>query len=331
MKVCVMGGAGYIGSHAVLELLKHGNEVVVIDNLSTGNEKNILEGSEFYIGDITVKEDLVNIFKKECSEKTFDVIMHFAGKLVVPESVTNPLAYYFNNVEGVRIMLEVMTEFNVKNVVFSSTAAVYGVPSKEVCEEDDYLIPINPYGETKLACEKLLKWVAEAHNLNYGIFRYFNVAGADESLKVGYNYDKEVITHLIPIVAEVALGIRDKLKIYGDDYNTSDGTCIRDYLHVSDLARAHILGAKYLIENNKSFTINLGSNNGFSVKQIVEETNKIKKIDYVIEPRREGDPDKLIASNKKAKEIIDWKPKYTLEDIITSEIRYRQIFRKKQM
>ncbi len=321
MKVCVIGGAGYIGSHAVYELIRDGNEVVVIDNLSTGLKEMVHKDAKFYLGDITKKEQLVDIFDEECSKKPFDVVMHFAAKLIVPESVEQPLEYYYNNVEGVRVMLDVMKEFGIRNVVFSSTAAVYGEPTKPICEEEDPTIPINPYGSTKLASEGMIKWVCKAYDMNYCIFRYFNVAGADESGSIGLKKDN--FTHLVPIVVQTALKIRDKMYVYGDDYDTKDGTCIRDYIHVSDLARAHVLGAKYLVENNKSLLVNLGSNEGYSVKEVIDEVSKINPVNYEIAERREGDPAKLIASNKKAKELLGWVPKYSLTDIIKSDINFR--------
>lgn len=321
MKVCVIGGAGYIGSHAVYELIRDNNEVVVIDNLSTGLRKAVHKDAKFYEGDITVKEDLVRIFEAECSKKPFDVVMHFAAKLIVPESVSMPLEYYHNNVEGLRIMLEVMKEFNIKNVVFSSTAAVYGEPVHEVCSEDDRTKPINPYGATKLACEEMIKWVSAAYGMNYCIFRYFNVAGADKSLEIGL--EKDNLTHLVPITIQTALGIREKMQVYGNDYDTKDGTCVRDYIHVSDLAYAHVLGAKYISENNKSILVNLGSNEGYTVKEVIDEVSKIRHVNYEYVERRAGDPAKLIASNSKAKEILGWTPKYTLKDIIETDMAFR--------
>lgn len=326
MKVCVIGGAGYIGSHAVYELIRAGHEVIVIDNLSTGLKEMIHEDAKFYLGDITKKEELVDVFKKECSVRPFDVVMHFAAKLIVPESVTHPLEYYHNNVEGVRIMLEVMTEFDIKNVVFSSTAAVYGNPIKTVCEEDDPTEPINPYGDSKLASEKMIKWVCAAYDMNYCIFRYFNVAGADPSLKIGLKKDN--LTHLIPVTIQTALGIRDKMVVFGDDYDTPDGTCVRDYIHVSDLARAHVLGAEYLTKNHKSLLVNLGSNEGYSVKEVIQEVEKEYPVNYEIVGRRQGDPAKLIASNKKAKELLGWVPKYTLHDMIETDLGFRKQFMK---
>lgn len=321
MKVCVIGGAGYIGSHAVYELIRDGQEVVVIDNLSTGRKEMVHKNAKFYLGDITDETSLTDIFKVECELKKFDVVMHFAAKLIVPESIEQPLEYYYNNVEGVRIMLSVMKDFNIKNVVFSSTAAVYGEPEKDICEEDDKTNPINPYGETKLADEKLIKWVCERYNMNYCIFRYFNVAGADESLEIGLNKDN--LTHIIPVTVQTALKIRDKMTVFGNDYDTKDGTCVRDYIHVSDLAYAHVLGAKYLVDNNKSLLVNLGSNEGYSVLEIIKEVEKYYPVNYEIGKRRAGDPAKIVASNTKAKEILGWSPKKTLSDIIKSDIDYR--------
>ncbi|NLV90757.1 MAG: UDP-glucose 4-epimerase GalE [Tenericutes bacterium] len=319
MKVLVIGGAGYIGSHAVYELIRDNNEVIVMDNLSTGKENMIHKSAKFYLGDITKKEDLDKVFD---SEKNIDVVMHFAAKLIVPESVKMPLEYYYNNVEGVRLMLDAMIRYGVKNVVFSSTAAVYGEPIKPICEEDDITLPINPYGASKLATENMIKWVCNAYNMNYCIFRYFNVAGADKSLDIGL--DKDNLTHLIPIVTQTILGIRNKMKVFGDDYDTPDGTCIRDYIHVTDLALAHILGAKYILNNNKSILVNLGSNNGYSVKEVIDAASIYGKVNYEIVERREGDPAKLIASNSKAKDLLGWIPKYTLDDMIKTDLEFRR-------
>jgi len=322
MKVCVIGGAGYIGSHAVYELIRDGHEVVVIDNLSTGLKEMVHRDAKFYLGDITKKEELTNIFKTECDIKPFDVVMHFAAKLIVPESLDQPLEYYHNNVEGVRIMLEVMTEHNIKNVVFSSTAAVYGEPEKDLCEETDKTNPVNPYGETKLASEKLIKWVCKKYDMNYCIFRYFNVAGADESLEIGLKKDN--LTHLIPVTIQTALGMREKMIVFGDDYDTRDGSCIRDYIHVSDLAYAHVLGAKYLVKNHKSLLVNLGSNEGYTVKEVISEVEKYMPVNYVIGERRPGDPAKIVASNTKAKDLLGWSPKKTLSDMIRTDMDFRK-------
>ncbi len=322
MKALVIGGAGYIGSHAVYELIRDNHEVVIMDNLSTGERSFVHDDATFYLGDITKKEDLVRVFSDECKKKPFDVVMHFAAKLIVPESMKEPLAYYHNNVEGVRLMLETMVEFNIKNIVFSSTAAVYGNPDKYICEEEDITIPINPYGDSKLASEKMIKWISNAYNMNYCIFRYFNVAGADESLKIGLK--KDTLTHLIPVCVQTMLGVRDKMIVFGNDFDTKDGTGVRDYIHVSDLAYAHVLGAKYVFENNTSILLNLGSNEGYSVKEVIDEVCKFGKVNYEIGPRREGDPAKLIASNDKAKKILGWTPKRDLTDIIKSDIDFRK-------
>lgn len=322
MKVCVIGGAGYIGSHAVYELIRDNNEVVVIDNLSTGDKRFVHKNAKFYLGDITKEEQLSEIFKKECDIKPFDVVMHFAAKLIVPESLEMPLEYYYNNVEGVRIMLKTMVKYNIKNVMFSSTAAVYGNTGSEPCTEESTTNPENPYGDSKLACEKLIKWVCKRYDMNYCIFRYFNVAGADKSLEIGLFKDN--LTHLIPIVIQTALGIRKEMTVYGDDYETRDGSCIRDYIHVSDLANAHVLGAKYLVNNNKSLLCNLGSNKGYTVLEVIKEVEKIMPVNYKVGPRRPGDPAIVLASNTKAKELLGWTPKYGLKDIIESDMNFRK-------
>lgn len=317
MRVLVVGGAGYIGSHTVYELIKDGQEVVILDNLSSGYMDLVHPKAKFYKGDIRHKEDIINVFKQE----KIDVVMHFAAKIIVPESVEIPLEYYYNNVEGVRILLEVMNEFNVKKIVFSSTAAVYG-EAAGVCHEDDVTKPINPYGETKLTTEKMIKWVSEAHGFNFVIFRYFNVAGADESLKIGLMKDQ--LTHLIPVAIQGIIGIRDHLTIYGNDYPTKDGTCVRDYIHVSDLAYAHVLGARYLAAGGASETMNLGSNAGYTVLEVAQAVNEIAPLKTVIGPRRAGDPAELIASNDKAKRILGWSPKFNLNDIVRSDYLYRK-------
>lgn len=317
MRVLVVGGAGYIGSHTVYELIKDGHEVVVLDNLSSGYQDLVHPEAIFYFGDIRKKEEVSAVFTKE----KIDVVMHFAAKIVVPESVKEPLDYYYNNVEGVRILLEVMNSYKVKKIVFSSTAAVYGEASG-VCYEDSPTKPINPYGETKLACEQMIKWTASAYGFSYVIFRYFNVAGADDSLKIGLKKDQ--LTHLIPLAIQAVLGIRDQLTIFGDDYPTQDGTCVRDYIHVSDLAYAHVLGAKHLLDGGKSEIMNLGSNDGFSVLEVAKTVNEIVPLKYGFGPRRDGDPAALVASNEKAKNLLNWKPKRTLKDMIISDLNYRK-------
>lgn len=322
MKVCVIGGAGYIGSHTVYELIDDGHEVVVIDNLSTGQKEAVHKEAKLLIGDITNFEQLDDLISKEQKEGPFDAVMHFAAKIVVPESVEQPLEYYHNNVEGVRVMLAVMAKHGIKNVIFSSTAAVYGQPEHGVCHESDETKPINPYGETKLASEKMIQWVANAHDMNYCIFRYFNVAGAHDSLEIGLNRD--ALTHIIPITVQTALKIRESMDIFGDDYDTKDGTCVRDYIHVSDLAYAHVLGMKYIVNENKSGIFNLGSSTGYSVKEVVDEVSKYAPVNYKMGPRRAGDPAMLIASADKAKETLGFETKRDLAKIINSDIKYRE-------
>lgn len=322
MRVLVVGGAGYIGSNTVNELIKDNQEVIILDNLSSGYMDLVHPKAKFYLGDIRIKSDIERVFKAE----KIDVVMHFAAKIIVPESVKLPLEYYYNNVEGVRVLLEVMKENDVKKIVFSSTAAVYGEASG-VCYETSETKPINPYGETKLACEKLISWVANAHDFKYVIFRYFNVAGADPSMTFGLMKDQ--LTHLIPVAIQGILGIREKLMIYGNDYPTKDGTCIRDYIHVSDLAYAHVLGAHYLMNGGASEIMNLGSNKGFSVLEVAKAVNEIAPLKIEIGPRRDGDPAELIASNEKARTLLHWEPKYTLKDIVNHDYQYRQKLSKK--
>ncbi|MDR1285588.1 MAG: UDP-glucose 4-epimerase GalE [Campylobacteraceae bacterium] len=321
MKVCVVGGAGYIGSHTVYELIDAGHEVVVVDNLSTGLKEAVHKEALFYEGDITDFASLDKIVADESRKKPFDVVMHFAAKIVVPESVKNPSLYYYNNVEGVRTLLDVMVKHNIKNIIFSSTAAVYGEAKDGVCSEESETKPINPYGETKLTSEKMIGWFANAYDMNYCIFRYFNVAGAHKTLEIGLLRDN--LTHIVPVTIQTALGIREKLTVFGTDYDTLDGTCVRDYVHVSDIAYAHVLGMKHIVEKNVSEIINLGSNQGFSVKNIINEVEKHYPVNYEYGARREGDPAKLIASNERAKEILGWMPKRDLSDIILSDLKFR--------
>jgi len=323
MKVLVVGGAGYIGSHTTYELIRAGHEVVVLDNLSTGSATNIHPQAKFVWGDIRRKLDITSVLETEAEAGApIDVAMHFAAKLIVPESVTQPLAYYENNVEGLRCMLEALVECDVRNVVFSSTAAVYGEPKTSECREGDPTEPINPYGETKLACEKMIKWVAAAHGLNYCILRYFNVAGADASLEIGL--DKDQLTHLVPLIMQAALGLRDKLSIFGNDYDTPDGTCIRDYIHVTDLALAHVLGAEYILANNSNLLANLGSGTGFSVKEVVDAALELFDVPYEYTARRPGDPAKLIADISRAREVLGWEPQYDLTAILRSDYDFRK-------
>ncbi|PMC37537.1 UDP-glucose 4-epimerase GalE [Bacillus sp. UMB0899] len=306
MAVLVCGGAGYIGSHTVSELLDRNEEVVVVDNLQKGHLPAVLEGAKLYKGDLRDEAFLKSVFQ----ENEIEAVIHFAADSLVGESVEKPLQYYENNVYGTMCLLKVMTEFNVKKIVFSSTAATYGEAENIPIVETDPTVPTNPYGETKLAVEKMLKWSEQAYGLKYVVLRYFNVAGAHMKGKLGEDHDPE--THLIPIILQVALGDREKIMIFGDDYKTEDGTCIRDYIHVTDLADAHILAIEKLRKENTSATYNLGNGNGFSVKEVIETARKVTghPIPAEVAPRRAGDPAVLIASSEKAIKELGWKPKY---------------------
>jgi UDP-glucose 4-epimerase len=315
MAILVCGGAGYIGSHAVSELLDRNEDVIVVDNLQKGHKQAVLEGAKLYTGDLRDEAFLKNVFQ----ENEIEAVIHFAADSLVGESVELPLQYYENNVYGTMCLLKVMAEFDVKKIVFSSTAATYGEAENIPIVETDPTVPTNPYGETKLAVEKMLKWSQQAYGLNYVVLRYFNVAGAHMDGKLGEDHQPE--THLIPIILQVALGSREKIMMFGDDYHTADGTCIRDYIHVTDLANAHILAIEKLRKENKSATYNLGNGNGFSVKEVIETARKVTghPIPAEVAPRRAGDPAILIASSEKAMAELGWKPKYAdLHTIIES-------------
>ncbi len=321
MSVLVLGGAGYIGSHAVYQLIDQGYKVVVIDNLQTGHEQAIHPQATFYKGDIREREFLTSVFQREKIEG----VLHFAANSLVGESMEKPLMYFDNNVYGTQVLLEVMNEFDVKNIVFSSTAATYGDQKIMPITEDTPTSPTNAYGETKLTMEKMLKWCSGAYGMKYVALRYFNVAGARPTGEVGEDHTPE--THLIPLVLQVALEQREFISVFGDDYDTPDGTCIRDYVHVEDLIAAHILALKYLENGGESNVFNLGSNQGFSVLEIIETARKITghSIPEKIVARRAGDPAKLIASSQKAKEVLEWSPKRTnIEQIIEDAWSWHQ-------
>ncbi|WP_252237953.1 UDP-glucose 4-epimerase GalE [Clostridium sp. VAP51] len=315
MSFLVLGGAGYIGSHAVNQLIDNNYDVVVVDNLQTGHEEAINKKAKFYKGDIREKEFFKDVFEKEHIEGVF----HFAANSIVGESMKEPLMYFNNNVYGMQILLEVMNEFDVKNIVFSSTAATYGEPKKIPITEEMETYPTNTYGETKLTMEKMMKWCDKAYGMKYVALRYFNVAGAKENGAIGEDHNPE--THLIPIILQVALGKREYITIFGDDYDTNDGTCVRDYVHVEDLIEAHILAMKYLINGGKSDVFNLGSSQGFSVKEIVDATRIVTNLSIPekIGERRVGDPSKLIASSDKARKILGWNPSRTNIDRIIND------------
>ncbi|WP_054739928.1 UDP-glucose 4-epimerase GalE [Cellulosilyticum ruminicola] len=315
MKILVVGGAGYIGSHAVKQLLEKRIEVVVIDNLATGHIESIPENVPFYQVDIRYKDELKAVFEKE----KVDGVIHFAANSLVGESMTNPLKYYNNNVCGTQTLLEVLVEAHVKYIVFSSTAATYGDIKTMPITEDMTTCPTNTYGETKLAIEKMLKWTCAAHDLNYVCLRYFNVAGADINGLIGEAHTTE--THLIPLILQVPLGQREFITVFGNDYPTNDGTCIRDYIHVTDLVDAHILALNYLMKGGESNIFNLGSNTGYSVLEMIEAAREVTghPIPLKLGERRSGDPALLIASSQKAKDVLGWEPQFTdIKGIIAS-------------
>lgn len=315
MSILVLGGAGYIGSHTVYRLIESGKKVVIVDNLQTGFKKLIHPEATFYHGDLRDKKFLNTVFDQE----NIEGIIHFAANSLVGVSMKEPLEYYNNNVYGMIILLEVMKKHGVKHIVFSSTAATYGEPKQIPIKEDDETKPTNPYGETKLAMEKLMKWCSMAYGMNFVALRYFNACGAHPNGKIGELHDPE--THLIPLILQVPLGIRDTIYVYGNDYDTPDGTCIRDYIHVLDLANAHIKALEYLKKENQSNIFNLGNGEGYSVLEIINATKKVTNlpINVTIDKRRPGDPARLIANNAKAKEILGWQPEYTdIEEIISS-------------
>jgi len=320
MAILVTGGAGYIGSHTVAALLERGDEVVVIDSLQTGHKEALL-GGKLYEGDLRDKE----LLKKLFAENQIEGVIHFAANSLVGESMQNPGKYYDNNMYGTLCLLEAMNEAGVRRIVFSSTAATYGEPEKTPIEETDRTEPTNVYGETKLMMERMIRWYDRVLNVRYVALRYFNAAGAHESGKIGEDHRPE--THLIPIVLQTALGQRSHISVFGEDYPTEDGTCIRDYLHVSDLADAHLRAIDYLKNDGKSDVFNLGSGSGFSVREIIETARKVtgKEIPVQTEPRRAGDPAILIASSQKAREVLGWTPaRENIETIIASAWNWHQ-------
>lgn len=313
MSILVCGGAGYIGSHTVKELLNKGYDVLAVDSLETGHKSAVDKRAKLFIGNLMDELFMDSVFK----QNEIEAVIDFAAYSLVGESVTNPLKYFENNVCGTLALLKKMKEYNVKYIVFSSTAATYGEPKNIPILECDKTVPTNPYGESKLIVEKMLRWFDEAYGIKYCALRYFNAAGAHISGEIGEDHSPE--THLIPIILQVALGKRKKISIFGDDYDTQDGTCIRDYIHVTDLADAHILALEKIKKENKSAVYNLGNGKGFSVKEVIEMTRKVtgKEIPEEIAPRRPGDPSILIASSEKVTEQLQWRPKYdSLEKII---------------
>jgi UDP-glucose 4-epimerase len=310
--VLVTGGAGYIGSHAVLALRDAGYPVAVIDNLTTGFRFAIPEDVQFYHGDIEDADLLAEIFRREGTR----AIMHFAGSIVVPESVENPLKYYHNNTAKSRALIEAAVMNGVSHFIFSSTAATYGVPEGERVSEDSPQVPINPYGWSKLMTERMLADTAAAHTLNYCALRYFNVAGADPEGRSGQS--TAGATHLIKVAVEAVLGKREYVSVYGTDYDTPDGTGVRDYIHVSDLAAAHVHALEALIaEPTRSLQMNCGYGRGFSVLEVLDAVDRLTNnpIERRIEPRRAGDPANLVSDNARIMQTLPWRPRY--DDLAT--------------
>ncbi len=311
-KILITGGAGYIGSHIVNLLGSSDHEMIIYDDLSTGRRASVVAG-KLIVGELEDIEKLEDLIEKE----NFDACIHFAGSIIVPESVTNPLKYYNNNTQNTLDLLNLCTEYGINKFIFSSTAAVYGEPEGGVCTEETPQNPINPYGRTKLMTEWMLQDIAAAHkDFEFIVLRYFNVAGGSIDGKVGQC--SPLSTHLIKLACEAALGKREKLSIYGNDYETRDGTCIRDYIHTDDLAQAHVDGLTYLLNGGKSEILNCGYGDGFTVQEVVDVVKKVSGVDFTTEivGRRAGDPGMLISKADKIGKVLGWKPKHNDLELI---------------
>ena len=321
MAILVCGGAGYIGSHAVHALVEKGEQVVIVDNLQTGHRGALNPAAKFYEGDIRDAAVLDKIF----TENKIEAVIHFAANSLVGESMDKPLLYFNNNVYGLQVLLEAMVRHGVDKIVFSSTAATYGEPKRVPIHEDDETCPTNTYGETKLTMEKMMKWVSRANGVRYVSLRYFNAAGALPDGSIGEDHKTE--THLIPLILEVPTGRRDHITVFGDDYPTPDGTCLRDYIHVVDLADAHVLALEYLRKGGASDIFNLGNGQGFSVKEMIAAAEKAtgRSIKVEIGARRAGDPAQLFASSEKARSVLGWKPQFTeVEQVIGTAWKWHE-------
>ena len=306
MAILVLGGAGYIGSHTVFELIDAGREVVIADNLETGHIEAVHPKAKFYQGDIRDRAFVDSVFDSE----QIDGVIHFAANSLVGESMTNPLKYYDNNLCGTKVLLESMVAHGIDKIVFSSTAATYGEPERVPILETDRTEPTNCYGETKLSMEKMFKWTGLAHGLRFVSLRYFNACGAHVSGSIGEAHKPE--SHLIPLILQVPNNQSEFISIFGDDYDTKDGTCIRDYIHVTDLAQAHILAMDYLMNGGESNIFNLGNGVGFTVKEVIDTAREVTghPIPAKTTPRRAGDPAQLIASSEKARTVLGWHPEH---------------------
>ena len=321
MAILVCGGAGYIGSHAVHALVEKGEQVVIVDNLQTGHRGALNPAAKFYEGDIRDASVLDKIF----TENKIEAVIHFAANSLVGESMEKPLLYFNNNVYGMQVLLEAMVRHGVDKIVFSSTAATYGEPKRVPIHEDDETCPTNTYGETKLTMEKMMKWVSRANGVRYVSLRYFNAAGALPDGSIGEDHKTE--THLIPLILQVPTGRRDHITVFGDDYPTPDGTCLRDYIHVVDLADAHVLALEYLRKGGVSDIFNLGNGQGFSVKEMIAAAEKATGLSIKVEigARRAGDPAQLIASSEKARTVLGWKPQFTdVEQVIGTAWKWHE-------
>ena len=316
MSVLVVGGAGYIGSHTAHALKRRGYEVIVYDNLSTGHAV-LADGLELVVGDISDTAKLSQVLRR------VNAVMHFAAYAYVGESVENPRKYFKNNVQDGLTLLNAVVDCKVSKFIFSSTCAVYGTPARVPITEDLPRLPVNPYGASKLAFEFALEAYGRAYDLRFVSFRYFNAAGADETGKIGEIHEPE--THLIPSVFEAIDGERGALQIFGDDYPTPDGTCVRDYIHVNDLADAHVLGMEYL-ENGASAKLNLGTGRGYSVREVISTIERItgRKVPTQMAPRRPGDPAELVADPSQAEKVLSWKAKYSLDQIVATAWTWAQ-------
>jgi UDP-glucose 4-epimerase len=321
MPILVTGGAGYVGSHMVYALVEGGESVVVLDNLSTGFKWAIPAGVDLVVGE-TGDQHLV---ARLIAEREISAIIHFAASIVVPDSVADPLGYYRNNTVNSRALIECAVKGGVKQFIFSSTAAVYGNPSRTPVSEDDALAPMSPYGSSKLMTEIMLRDAAAAHDLDYIILRYFNVAGADPKLRTGQS--TRGATHLIKIAAETALGKRARMNVFGTDYPTPDGTCIRDYIHVTDLVRAHSDALAYLRAGGSSATLNCGYGHGFSVLEVIDAVKRVSGVDFAVDHAgpRPGDPAQIVARSDRARDLLGWQPQFDdLTTIVTHALNWER-------